>query len=268
VSQRVEDYYEELLLDSILWKDPVRKAVREEDIQNMATSFVCHGQIEPIVVKPTGKNGLYEGVVGRLRYEGAKHANRSTILARVHQFRSDSEVLEWQLAENLHRVDLSAIDKAEAYRQLYEIHRETVPEAKSIDIVSSVAKSLEEFTGERPAEKTIFHYLKLASDLPEETKNLLTGETKFGVRHGLEILRLKEDPAKQQELVEKTLHEGWTVQKLKREVDAVIDPKPRKPPRENIDLGFVFDCKYCNERYKIIHIRQGEHRLQKVGIIE
>jgi ParB family chromosome partitioning protein len=267
MSEKVEDRYEELPLDSVFWKEPVRKAVSREDVQNMAASFLCHGQIEPIVVKPADGNGLYEGVVGRLRYEGAKCANRSTVLARIRCFKNDSEVLEWQLAENLHRVELSAIDRAEAYRQLYELHRWEVPEAKSVDIVSAVAKSLEEFTGERPAEKTIFNYLRLASDLPKEAKNLLTGETKFGLRHGLEILRLKDNPGKQQELVEETVRESWTVGKLKHEVDALVDPKPPKPAREDIDLGFVFECEHCDEQYTVIHVRKREHRVQKVNQI-
>jgi ParB family chromosome partitioning protein len=73
----------------------------------MASSLRLHKQIEPIVVKPPDEDGKYEGVIGRLRYEGAKHAHLKTILARVRHFKSLREVREWQLVENLHRRQLT-----------------------------------------------------------------------------------------------------------------------------------------------------------------
>jgi hypothetical protein len=46
------DQYLELPLELIYWREPVRRAIKQEDIQNMAMSFRVHKQIQPVVVKP------------------------------------------------------------------------------------------------------------------------------------------------------------------------------------------------------------------------
>lgn len=109
----VGDRYLELPLELVYWKDPVRKDIRREDVDAMATSFTCHGQIEPIVVSGPDEEGRYEGVCGRLRYEAMRRFQGRPILARVHRFELALEKREWQLAENLHRRSLTALQRAE-----------------------------------------------------------------------------------------------------------------------------------------------------------
>ena len=186
------DQYLEIPLNQIFWKEPIRKAIKEEDIKNIAMSFTCHGQIEPIVVDPWWSprrggegEGMYEGVVGRLRYEGMKFRKGATILARIHPFKDEREIIEWQLAENLHRRDLTAIEKAEAYRQLYEeIKKRTGSEQ---GVISAITKSLEELTGEKQAASTVYEYMQI-SELPQDVKEVITPERNVGVKHGRELL--------------------------------------------------------------------------------
>ena len=179
----------------IYWKDSIRKDIRREDVDDMATSFTCHGQIEPIVVTGPDEEGKYEGVCGRLRYEAMRRFHGRPILTRVHKFRSARERREWQLAENLHRRDLTTPQRVEAYRELYESMREEFGGVHDKHIVSTIAKRQEELTGEEaPPEKTIHHYIRIAKESPEEVRGKVSPVSIFGVRHGLELLRLRGRP--------------------------------------------------------------------------
>jgi len=229
------DQYLELPLALIYWKEPVRTAIKQEDIQSMAVSLRVHKQIQPVVVKPVDENSLYEGVVGRLRYEGAKHARLKSVLARVHCFESSRQVLEWQLAENAHRRDLTEIERDDALARLHALHREEKGGVYDKAIVNSIAKTIEEQTGEKPSEKTVWQRIEIAKNLPEEVKKTLNVKS-FGVGHGIQLLRLKDEPEKQLQLASEfadsvTVGKPMTVRKVKERVDQVLGiSKPRALP--------------------------------------
>lgn len=220
-------------LPLIEWKSPIRDFT-DEDVKNMATSLRVHGQIQPIVCKPI-QNGVYEGVCGRLRYEGAKYAKIPEILVRIHKFQRDSEVKAWQLAENLHRRDLTAIQKAEAYNQLYELAKEEVGGKYGEQIVSTIAKTQEDFSGEKSSEQNIRQYIQVAKDLPLKIKDKIIIDNNFGLAHGLQLLRLKDKLEKQIELVE-DFHDSviedkpLTVKQLKKKVDKILNPPTEPKP--------------------------------------
>ena len=238
------DQYLELPLELIYWKEPVRTAIKQEDVQNMAMSFRVHKQIQPVVVKPANERGMYEGVVGRLRYEGAKHAHLKSILARVHRFESSRQVLEWQLAENAHRRDLTEIERDDALARLHAFHREEKGGVYDRAIVSSIAKTIEEQTGEKPSEKTVWQRIEIAKNLPEEVKKTLNVKS-FGVGHGVQLLRLKDEPEKQLHLASEFADSAvsgkpMTVKKVKERVDAVLGvSKPRALPE--------ITCVFCGK---------------------
>jgi len=132
----------------------------------------------------------------------AKYAHMPEVLVRVHRFRSESEVKAWQLAENLHRKELTALQRAEAYKQLYERLKEEVGGVKDKHIVGTIAMMEEKLTGEKPSEKTVWKYIQIADELPEKVKEslkTLTGEI-FGIRHAEQLPRLKDEPDKQQKV--------------------------------------------------------------------
>jgi ParB/RepB/Spo0J family partition protein len=247
VAELEGDQYLEIPLELIYWKETVREVLKQQDIIDMASSLRLHQQIEPIVVKPPDEEGGYEGVIGRLRFEGAKHAHLKTILARVHQFESIREVREWQLVENLHRRQLSELERDEGYRELYDLIKQERSGVYKEHIVKDMAKKVEEFTGERPSEKTIWKRIQIARELPEGVKKTvksLPGES-FGVKHAEQLLRLKDDPDKQLQFAEEfaaTVVKGkpMTVKNLKKKVDNLIEPPKPK--------GSVFTCFFCGAK--------------------
>jgi len=260
------DRYLELPPELIYWKDPIRKTILEKDVNDLATSFSMHGQIEPIVVTGPNEQGMYEGICGRLRYEGMKRLHGRPILARVHQFKDESEKREWQLAENLHRRELTEIQRDEAIKELYEVQKEKFSDVEEKHILSTVTQRIEELTGEKPAERSVRKRLQIVSELPKEVKNTVTGDRDFGIRHAEQLLRLKNMPEKQLELARIFSRKPMTVQQLKKKVNEVINPPSPKP--KSIDTGLKFDCPVCGETYVIIHVDEGKHRFEKITVMD
>jgi ParB-like chromosome segregation protein Spo0J len=222
VTTRVVDEFKVVPVGSVCWKNELRNFTRE-DIINMGASLMVHGQIELITVKPANAEGLYEGVVGRKRYEGAKHAHIQTVLARIRKFSGPDEELEWQLAENLHRTELSALKRAESYGKLAGLRKKRFPEEA---VVEGIAMSLEGLTGTRPAAQTVRKYLEIDARIGKHAKTtslMREGETAslLKISHLEQVSRLEDDD-KQAELLSYTILEGWTAQKLKHEVDVAL----------------------------------------------
>jgi len=261
------DEFKEIPLEKIVWKHSVRP-LDLNHARNLSKSMRLHGQITPLVVESLG-DGTYEGVVHRHILEAAKLAYFPTVLCRIHRFSSPQEKRQWQLVENLHRKDLSAVQRAEAYRALRESLREEVAEDRHI--VRSMATGIEEMTGQRaPAERTIRKYLQIADELPQEVKTV-TGDH-FGVRHAEQLLRLKEHPKEQLELAKKFAHseiEGspWTVKRLRRGVDAIIKPKGEPSPPV-LSRAITYDCPYCGAEYHPFYQGEGDephrHGLKRI----
>jgi len=208
-------------LDAITWKISLREFARQEII-NMAASLRIHSLIEPIVCHMY-EEGLYWGVCGKLRFEGAKHAKLRDILTRVHRFSSEDEMIEWAIAENLHRRDLTALERAESYGQLAGLRKKQFPEES---VVQGIAMSVEEWSGAKPAERTVRKYLEIDARIGKHARTVglvRQGETAsfLKLNHLLEVSRLENDD-KQAELLSKTIYEGWTTQKLKHEVDVAL----------------------------------------------
>jgi len=211
-------------LESIYWLDPAD--VTDQQIADMAASILVHGQIQPIVVCTQDEKG-YRGVVGRLRYEGLKHRWREsptgrTIMARIHKFEDDVQIKMWQLAENLHRREIGAMQKARQYKELYNLLQEQHGEEATI---KTLVVAIEDSTGNKESHKTVQHYLSLTK-LEPDTQQSLTGET-MTLRHGLELLRVK-DPEKQVELAKSAETDEVTVKDLHYRVDAALVDERRK----------------------------------------
>ena len=216
-------------VDKIVWRGALRRFSNEE-IQELAASFRVYGQLQPIMVRPL-KDGSFEGVFGYQRYLAARRAGLQSVLCIVKSL-SDVEVVEARLVENIHRKELTVLEKAEWIRQLVEFRKKRFGEES---VVSAVADSIEAYTGERPAEQTVRKYVEIASNLEKDAKTVLTGESEFGVRHAEQLLRLNDKPELQVEIAKEFAMSPMTVQKLKQRVDEALGVEK---PKET----WVCDC--------------------------
>lgn len=112
-----------------------RTAIAPEALTELETSILQNGLLHPIVVKPGIEPGEYELVAGERRWRAI-----TNIFSRGETFRCDGEVVpanslpivllsdqseiaarEAELAENIHRVDLTFFEKASAIRELHDL---------------------------------------------------------------------------------------------------------------------------------------------------
>lgn len=92
-----------------------RRRFDETALDELATSIAARGLIQPIVVRPHGKD--YQIVAGERRWRAAQRARLHEVPVIVRDF-NDAETLEIALVENIQRQDLNAIEEAEAYQRL------------------------------------------------------------------------------------------------------------------------------------------------------
>jgi ParB family chromosome partitioning protein len=87
------------------------------ELGDLEASIREQGVLQPVLVRPTADG--YELVAGERRWRAAMAAGLTTVPAVVKPF-DDLGALEAALVENLQREDLSALDRARAYRRLTE----------------------------------------------------------------------------------------------------------------------------------------------------
>jgi len=95
--------------------DQPRQHFDSDALDELADSMRQRGVIQPIVVRPHGKN--FQIVAGERRWRAAQRARLHQIPAVVRNL-SDEETLEIAIVENVQRKDLNVIEEAEAYARL------------------------------------------------------------------------------------------------------------------------------------------------------
>ncbi len=95
--------------------DQPRQHFESDALDELADSMRQRGVIQPIVVRPHGKN--FQIVAGERRWRAAQRARLHQIPAVVRKL-SDEETLEIAIVENVQRKDLNVIEEAEAYARL------------------------------------------------------------------------------------------------------------------------------------------------------
>jgi ParB family transcriptional regulator, chromosome partitioning protein len=97
--------------------DQPRRHFDEDALSELAESIAARGVLQPIMVRPRGRD--YELVAGERRWRAAQRAGLTEIPVLVRTL-DDTETLEIALIENIQRQDLNAIEEAEAYKRLIE----------------------------------------------------------------------------------------------------------------------------------------------------
>jgi len=95
--------------------DQPRQYFDTDALDELADSMRQRGVIQPIVVRPHGKN--FQIVAGERRWRAAQRARLHQIPAVVRNL-NDEETLEIAIVENVQRKDLNVIEEAEAYARL------------------------------------------------------------------------------------------------------------------------------------------------------
>jgi ParB family chromosome partitioning protein len=106
-----------------------RLEVNIERLNELAASIREVGLLQPIIVRPL--DGEYEVVLGERRYRASQQAGVERISAIVRDY-TDDEVVQLNLVENIHRQELSAIEKGKVCKYLLDNCSEKYPSQTSI----------------------------------------------------------------------------------------------------------------------------------------
>ncbi|WP_417592316.1 ParB/RepB/Spo0J family partition protein [Parasphingorhabdus sp.] len=185
-----------------------RQTFNTDALDELADSMRQRGVIQPIVVRPHGKN--FQIVAGERRWRAAQRARLHQIPAVVRDL-SDEETLEIAIVENVQRKDLNAIEEAEAYARL------------SIDFGHSQAR-LAEVVGK--SRSHIANLMRLL-ELPDRVKSLVIDE-KLSMGHARALI----NAPNAEELAAQTVKQGLSVRDVERLVrKALAGDKPASEKR-------------------------------------
>jgi ParB family chromosome partitioning protein len=99
-----------------------RKNFEDEALQELVDSIKEHGVLQPVLVRP--KDDHYEIIAGERRWRAAQLAGLESLPALIREI-EDIQAAEISLVENLQREDLSAIEEAQAFKNLLEHYQYT-----------------------------------------------------------------------------------------------------------------------------------------------
>ena len=233
--------------------DQPRQDFDEEELQALADSINVHGIIQPLTVREM-PNGYYQIIAGERRWRAARMANLSDVPAVIIEAddKTDSEVMQLALIENLQRQDLNPLEEALGYQTLMNEYGLTQEEA-----AGRVGKS-------RPA---VANALRLLGLCPEVQERVRKGELSAG--HARAILQLKSEK-KQQEAAQKIVALGLSVRQAELLCKNMSkEPVPQK--QEVFAVDYVAECekslsKHLGRGVKIVNgKRKGRFELEFYG---
>ena len=96
-----------------------RSMLHPEELEELTASVREHGVLQPLIITPGDMEGQYILIAGERRLQAARLAGLTSVPVLVRQA-TDQQRLELAIIENVQRSDLSALEEAEAYRQLAE----------------------------------------------------------------------------------------------------------------------------------------------------
>jgi ParB family chromosome partitioning protein len=179
-----------------------RKHFDEEALQQLAQSIREKGLLQPILVRPVGKDAAgkdsYEILAGERRWRAAQLAKLHDVPVVLRDF-ADRDALEIALIENLQRRDLSPVEEARGYARLR-------------DEFNATQQELSEVLGK--SRSHIANTLRLL-DLPEKVLSLL-GEGKIDAGHARALSNADDVVA----MAERAAAEGLSVRQVEKLVQA------------------------------------------------
>jgi ParB family transcriptional regulator, chromosome partitioning protein len=122
-----------------------RGKIMKDDLAELVTSVKQYGILEPILVAQTPAG--YQIIAGERRWRAAKEAGLTEVPVVV-KVTTPKGMLEMAIIENVQRVDLSAIERAQAFQQLmrdFKFNQAQIAEkiGKSIGYVSNTIRLLD-----------------------------------------------------------------------------------------------------------------------------
>jgi len=198
-----------------------RRAFDQEPLNELADSIRAHGVLQPVLVAelPAGEDGArrYRLIAGERRLRAAELAGVSELPCIV-RAEHGAGLLEVALIENMHRSDLNAVERANAFRAMMD----------------QFSLTQEDVSGRlglpRP---TVANYLRILDLCDDVQKFIIAGSLSFG--HAKVLAGLAGDAARQTRLARAVVAKGLSVRQLEDLVKAETERGPAKEGQTHIE---------------------------------
>ena len=178
-----------------------RLAFDEKELNELATSIVKYGVIQPIVLRKIGEK--YEIIAGERRYKASILAGLKNIPSIIMNT-DDNTSAEIALLENIQRKNLTVIEEAQSYKKLID------KGFTQDDIASKLGVS----------QSSIANKLRLLN-LPKEVQNALL-YNQISERHARSLLTLNNADL-QNNLLKRIISEKLTVKQTEDEIATLLN---------------------------------------------
>ena len=220
-----------------------RTRMREEGLEDLASSIRAQGVVQPIVVRELTAGG-FEIVAGERRWRAAQMAGLDKIPAVVRNI-SDEAAVAVALIENIQREDLNPVEEAHALQRL--IHEFGMTHQQVAD---SVGRS-------RAAVSNLLRLLTLNEDVRE-----MVEDGRLDMGHARALLALS-GPA-QSQAARQVVARDLSVRETEQLVRRLLQPPARpRPKRLDPDIRALQESlsEKLGTRVRIQHGKQGKGKL-------
>jgi len=184
-----------------------RVDIRQDTLEDLASSIRAQGVVQPIVVRPIGKGGgtqRYEIVAGERRWRAAQLAGLADIPAVVKDI-PDEAAIAMALIENIQREDLNPLEEARALDRL--IREFDLTHAEAADAVGR-------------SRAAVSNLLRL-QDLSDKVKPLLESR-QLEMGHARALLGIS-NAVQQLDAARQVVKKGLSVRETERLVRHMLD---------------------------------------------
>jgi ParB family chromosome partitioning protein len=244
-----------------------REYFDREKIRELADSVKEVGLLNPIQVRPKGKE--YEIIAGERRWKACQVAGKKTVPSIIKKV-DDAQLMIESLIENVHREDLSDIEKAKALKIIMQKGKITsivdlakrVGLSKSyIDMIFDVADIRKELPEQ--VKEVSLSVISETRPLPkEERKKIIeiAAEKELGGRKVRKLISVikKAPPSLKKQILEKKLEPEAAERKLEVKV------REKEPKAAAEIVAKEVTCPICKIKLKLIHRYPRGHRVEEV----
>lgn len=255
-----------------------RRYFDPEKLRQLTESVRQHGILEPILVRPSQKEGLYELVAGERRFRAAQEVGLDTVPVTIREL-SDEESLQLALVENLQREDLNPVEETEGILQLlalrlkipsidvppllYKMRNEAIGTVNQNVLINSESESVQAvFTevGTITWESFVTSRLPLLRLPPEILEDLQSG--KIAYTKAQAIARVKDDNQRKK-LLEEAVAQNLSLSQIKEKVAILKSPKTDVEAEPSL-RSQIDDVLRQAKRSKVWDDPKKQRRLEKI----
>ena len=213
-------------VSSLNTRKDLEAGTEDTSLNDLANSIEEKGLLSPIIVQKKD-DGTYDLIAGQRRFLACKKLGKNAISAIIREKMDDTDATIISLIENVHRADMSPMDKAKAYQKIYGKYEDYNKVAKETGISISTVK----------------RYLTLLNLAPSIQEKLSTNEGPAGIGALSKLASTFDSPEEQEEALEEIGDFKQTTQlEILKRSEGDLD---RLPELKSEALEGAFDVKMC-----------------------